>query len=135
MSNVRRRENTQCTSPNHSRGVESLSSSLRISAPAPIRSKGSTLGSVAMLRPVRSERNSSARAEARARTNVGQSVGPQPHRARKALATRETSVACPRGLRLKSGMQPSGSSTATPNPSIEGTHKRLRLLWSPHVKR
>jgi len=24
---------------------------------------------------------------------------------------------------------------ATPNPSIEGTHKRLRLLRSPHVKR
>jgi hypothetical protein len=23
----------------------------------------------------------------------------------------------------------------TPNPSIEGTHKRLRLLRSPHVKR
>jgi hypothetical protein len=24
---------------------------------------------------------------------------------------------------------------ATPNPSIEGTHKRLRLLRPPHVKR
>jgi len=27
------------------------------------------------------------------------------------------------------------SSPETPNPSIEGTHKRLRLLRSPHVKR
>jgi hypothetical protein len=25
--------------------------------------------------------------------------------------------------------------TATPNPSIEGMHKRLRLLCTPHVKR
>ena len=87
------------------------------------------------LRLALKECKSSARAEARARVNVGQSVGPQPWRARKAVGTRKTSVALPRGLRLKSGMQRLVSSIATPNPSIEGTHKRLRLLRSPHVKR
>jgi hypothetical protein len=89
----------------------------------------------AALRPELQEHKSSARAEARARTTVSQSVGPQPYRARMAAATREASVVLPRELRLESGMQLSGSSTATPNPSIEGTHKRLRLLRPPHVKR
>jgi hypothetical protein len=89
----------------------------------------------AVLRPELQEHKSSARAEARARTNVGQSVGPQPYRARMAAATRKASVALPRGLRLEWGMQSSGSSTATPNPSIEGMPKRLRLLCTPHVKR
>ena len=86
-----------------------------------------------VLRPELQECKSSARAEARARTNVGQSVGPQPYRTRKALVSRKASVPLPRRLRLKSGMQRRVSSTATPNPSIEGTHKRLRLLRPPHV--
>ena len=78
---------------------------------------------------------SSARAEAQARTSVGRSVGPQPYRARMPVATRKSSVALPRRLQLKSGMQRLASSTATPNPSIEGMPKRLRLLCTPHVKR
>jgi hypothetical protein len=88
-----------------------------------------------VLRVALQECKSSARAEARATTNVAQSGRPQPIRSRKAVAAREASVALPLGLRLESGMQSSGSSTATPNPSIEGTHKRLRLLRPPHVKR
>ena len=88
-----------------------------------------------VLRPVREECKFSARAEARARTNVGQSVGPQPYRARMVGATRKTSVALPRVLRLELGMRLLGSSTPTPNPSIEGMPKRLRLLCTPHVKR
>jgi hypothetical protein len=88
-----------------------------------------------VLRLALQEYKSSARAEARTRTNVGQSVEPQPYRAWKAVATRKTSVALSRELRLESGTQPFGSSTATPNPSIEGMHKRLRLLCTPHVKR
>jgi hypothetical protein len=89
----------------------------------------------AELRPELQKYKSSARAEARTRTNVGQSVGPQPYRARKVVSTRKASVSLPRGLRLELGMQSPGSSTATPNPSIEGMPKRLRLLCTPHVKR
>ena len=66
--------------------------------------------------------NLCARAEARARTNVSQSVGPQPYRARMPIATRKSSVALPRGLRLESGMHISRAPTATPNPSFERTH-------------
>ncbi len=88
-----------------------------------------------LLRLVLKECKSSARAEARARTNVAQSVGPQPIRERKGAAARKASVALPRGLRLESGMQSFCSSTATPNPSIEGMPKRLRLSVTPHVKR
>jgi hypothetical protein len=77
---------------------------------------------------------SSARAEARARTNVGQSVRPQPYRARMTAATRKASVALPRGLRLELGMRASVP-TATPNPSVEGMAKRLRLLSTPHLER
>ena len=87
------------------------------------------------LRLALKEYKSSARAEARARTNVAQSVEPQPYRARMPVATRKAPVALPYGLRLELGMQLSGSSTATPNPSIEGMPKRLRLLCTPHVKR
>ena len=89
----------------------------------------------AVLRLVWQEYKPSARAEARARTNVGQSLGPQPYRAGTAVAAREASVALPRGLRLESGVQSSGSSTATPNPSVEGMAKRLRLLSTPHLER
>ena len=92
-------------------------------------------GKAAVLRPEWQEYKSSARAEARARTNVGQSVGPQPYRVGTVCATRETSVALPPGLRLELGMQSSGSSTATPNPSVEGMAKRLRLLSTPHLER
>jgi hypothetical protein len=55
----------------------------------------------AELRPVWNECKSSARAEARTRTNVGQSVEPQPYRAWKALVTRKTSVALPREAAAK----------------------------------
>ena len=78
---------------------------------------------------------SSARAEARARNNVGRSVGPQPYRARMPVATRKSSVVFPLGLRLELGVQSFGSSTATPNPSVEGMAKRLRLLSAPHLER
>jgi hypothetical protein len=87
------------------------------------------------LRLALKECKSSARAESRARTNVGQSVGPQPYRARMPVATRKSSVALPRGLRLELGMQTLISATATPNPSVEGTDKRLRLLSAPHLER
>ena len=90
---------------------------------------------VVLLRLVRQEYKSSARAQARVRTNVGQSVGRQPYRVGRFVTARKASLAFPRGLRLESDMQSFGSSTATPNPSIEGTHKRLRLLRPPHVKR
>ena len=63
----------------------------------------------------------SARAETRARANVGQSVGPQPFRVGAAIAARKASVAFPRGLRLKLGMQSFCPLIATPNPSIERT--------------
>ena len=81
------------------------------------------------------ECKSSARAEARARTNVSWSVEPQPYRVGAFVTAREASIAFPRRLRLESGMQMFGSSTATPNPSIEGMPKRLRLSVTPHVKR
>ena len=92
-------------------------------------------GKAAVLRVALQEDKSSARAEARARTNVGQSVGPQPYRVGPFATAREASVALPRGLRLELGMHSFGPSTATPNPSVEGMAKRLRLLCTPHVKR
>ena len=64
--------------------------------------------------------NHRARAEARARTNVSQSVGPQPLRARKSAAARKTLVALPPGLRLEWGMR-SFVTPPTPNPSFERT--------------
>ena len=87
------------------------------------------------LRIALKECKSSARAEARARTNVGQSVRPQLSRARMPITARKASVALPRGLQLKSGMQRLISAIATSNPSIEGMPKRLRLSVTPHVKR
>ena len=71
--------------------------------------------------------NPSARAEARARTNVGQSMGPQPTQKTTLTAAREASVALPRGLRLELGMQSFRAPTATPNPSFERTRSG-RLL-------
>ena len=87
------------------------------------------------LRLALNEYKSSARAEARARTSVVQAVEPQPYRAWMPVATRKSSVAPPPGLRLELGVQSFGSSTATPNPSVEGMAKRLRLLSTPHLER
>ena len=78
----------------------------------------------------------SARAEARSRANVGQSVGPQPPRVGTVRGSRRSSVVVQGGQRLQCSMYQSLSSQgATPNPSIEGMPKRLRLLCTPHVKR
>jgi hypothetical protein len=85
----------------------------------------------AVLRPVWNECKSSARAEARTRTNVGQSVWPQPYRARKAVTARKASIALPCGLRLELGMRSFGSSTATPNPSVEGTAQKAAPFVRP----
>ena len=92
-------------------------------------------GKAAMLRYEWKKCKSSARAEARARTNVSQAVGPQPYRVGLFVAPREALAALPRGLRLESSMRSSGPSTATPNPSVEGMAKRLRLLSTPHLER
>ena len=81
----------------------------------------SQAGRAAALRAALNEFKSSARAKARARTNVAQSMGPQPLRFRITVTTRKASVALPRGLRLELGMQPFPALTATPNPSIERT--------------
>ena len=48
-------------------------------------------------------------------------MGPQPYRVGATVAAREASVALAPGLQLELGMQTFGSSTATPNPSIERT--------------
>ena len=82
----------------------------------------SQAGRAAALRAALNEYKSSARAKARARTNVAQSVGPQPSRVGITVSTRKASVALPRGLRLELGMQLFPALTATPNPSIERTH-------------
>ena len=82
----------------------------------------SQAGGVAALRAALNEYKSSARAKARARTNVAQSMGPQPSRIGITVTTRKASVAIPHGLRLELGMQPFPALTATPNPSIERTH-------------
>ena len=81
----------------------------------------SQAGRAAVLRAALNEYKSSARAKARARTNVAQSMGPQPSRVGITVTTRKASVALPRGLRLELGMQPFSALTATPNPSIERT--------------
>ena len=88
-----------------------------------------------VLRPEWQECKSSARAEARARINVSQLVGPQPCRARKPVTARMASVAIPRRLRLKSGMQRLVSLIATPNPSVKGTAKGLRPSSAPYLER
>jgi hypothetical protein len=87
------------------------------------------------LRVALNECKSTARAEARARTNVAQSVGPQPYRARMPVAGRKSPVGLPLRLRLELGMQTLVSETATPNPSVEGTAKGLRPSSAPHLER
>jgi hypothetical protein len=71
----------------------------------------------------------SARAEARSNSNVGQS-----HAGAVAFC-RFPFVAVP--LLAAAGYHAGTVAfpPATPNPSIEGMHKRLRLLCTPHVKR
>ena len=134
MSNVRFRTHAMCKPKLKSRFqvVELIVPNMNARANPKPRPHA---GKAAVLRVALQECKSSARAEARARINVGQSVVPQPYRARTAGATRKTSVALPRVLRLELGLRLFGSSTPTPNPSIEGMPKRLRLLCTPHVKR
>ena len=81
----------------------------------------SQAGRAGALRATLNEYKSSARAKARTRTNVAQSMGPQPSRVGITVTTRMASVALPRGLRLELAMQPFPALTATPNPSIERT--------------
>ena len=81
----------------------------------------SQAGRTVALRAALKEYKSSARAKARTRTNVAESMGPQPSRIGISVTTRKASVALPRGLRLELGMQPFPALTATPNPSIERT--------------
>ena len=81
----------------------------------------SQAGRAAAFRAALKEYKSSARAKARARTNVAQSVGPQPSRVGITVATRKASVALPRGLPLELGMQPLRALTATPNPAVNRT--------------
>jgi hypothetical protein len=71
----------------------------------------------------------SARAEARSNSNVGQGHAGAVafHRVRFVAARWRANAGYHAGT--------VASSTATPNPSIEGMHKRLRLLCTPHVKR
>ena len=88
-----------------------------------------------VLRIALQNNKSSARAEARARTNVGQSVRLQPSPRNKPAAARRKAVALPPGLQLELGMRTYRPSNATPNPSVEGTAKRLRLSSAPHLER
>ena len=81
----------------------------------------SQAGKAVVLRVALREYKSSARAEAQARTNVSQSVGPQPYRVSATVAARKASVAFPQVLRLELDMQSFCPSIATPNPSIERT--------------
>ena len=91
---------------------------------------------VVVLRAEPKECKVSARAEARPGINVGQSVGPQPTRVGTVRGSRKGSVVVQGGLRLQWRMYQSlCSQGSTPNPSIEGMPKRLRLLCTPHVKR
>jgi hypothetical protein len=95
----------------------------------------SVIWKATVLRVALQNSRSSARAEARARTNVGLSVGLQPSPRSKPSAARRKAIALPLGLQLELGMRTYRPSNATPNPSIEGMPKRLRLLCTPHVKR
>ena len=81
----------------------------------------SQAGRTAALRATLNEYKPSARAKARTRTNVAQSMGPQPSRVGITVTTRKASVVLPRGLPLELGMQPFPALTATPNPFIERT--------------
>ena len=88
----------------------------------------SQAGWAAALRAALNEYKSCARARARTRTNVVQSMGPQPSRTGTTLTARKASVALPRGLRLELGMLPFPALTATPNPSIERTRSGSAAL-------
>ena len=81
----------------------------------------SQAGKAVVLRAALKACKSSARAKARARTNVAQSMGPQPSRVGITVTTRKVSVALPCGLPLELGTQPFPVLTATPNPFIERT--------------
>ena len=103
---------------------------------SPLLRRSLQVCTTAVLRAKPQECKVSARADARSRVNASQSVGPQPHRVCTDHGSRKSSVAVQGGLRLQWRMYQSLSSQGlTPNPSIEGTHKRLRLLRPPHVKR
>jgi hypothetical protein len=82
-------------------------------------------------RPYRRHRNDyvSARAEARSNSNVGQG------HARSVAFYRLRFVAVPRRAAAGYHSGTVAPAPATPNPSIEGMPKRLRLLVTPHVKR
>ena len=66
----------------------------------------SQAGRAVAFRAALKEYKSSARAKARARTNVAQSMGPQPLRFRSTVSTRKVSVALRCGLPLELGVQP-----------------------------
>jgi hypothetical protein len=70
----------------------------------------------------------SARAEARANTNVGQGHGG----AVAFYRSRSVETLCRATAGYHAGTVPL---SPTPNPSIEGMPKRLRLSVTPHVKR
>jgi hypothetical protein len=70
----------------------------------------------------------SDRAEARSNSNVSQGHGGSVAFYR----LRFVATPCRATAGYHAGTVPL---SPTPNPSIEGTHKRLRLLRSPHVKR
>ena len=128
--------------------VKALGSEVNASRSAVAASKGPEFASplvlgrsfsartVVVLRAKPKEGKVSARAEARSRENVDQSVGPQPPRVGTIRGSRKGSVVLQGELRLQWHMYQSlFSQGATPNPSIEGMPKRLRLLCTPHVKR
>ena len=102
----------------HFAAIELIAPHMTTSANPKPRSQA---GSAVVLRVALQEYKASARAEARARTNVSQSVGPQPYRVGAIVAARKASAALPPALRLEFGMQLFCPSNATPNPSIERT--------------
>ena len=120
MSNVRRREHN-CPKSEIVRffvGFEFNTPRVTGCASSKLRSQA---GRAAALRVALKKDTFSARAKAQARTNVAQSMGPQPSRIGITVASRKASVALLRGLRLESGVQPFPALFATPNPSIERT--------------
>jgi hypothetical protein len=90
------------------------------------------MSSAHFLRPYHCHANDyvSARAEARSNSNVGQGhTGSVAfYRSRFMAVPRSTAA----GYHAGTVAPPS---TATPNPSIEGMPKKLRLSVTPHVKR
>ena len=134
MSNVRRHEDDRERSGDWWCSVSSASNSAH-TVPRANRGRVLKVGIATALRAARQESKPSARAEARARTNVSQSVEPQPTRVGGHEATHKASIALPRGLRLESCERSLGFSKLTPNPSVEGTAKGLRPLSAPHLER